>query len=183
MSRFRAERIHAVFSAPAYMDIAEKALVYGFVAARAPKRVVEVGTNQGGATVLLCAALDDLGAGCIVTVDREARVPDAIWRTLAHRTTQVADVRAVAAELDGPAELVMLTHPVDPGDVTVPLQALDVASGGHVLVHDAHLDAVRAGIDLVLAAGGFADGGLLATEANEVDGATWGGLRLLHRVS
>jgi predicted O-methyltransferase YrrM len=190
VSEFVPVRFHAVLAAPAWMDVAERALLYGLVAAREPRRVLELRTQEGGATAILCAALDDLGSGRIITVDPEPSVAGELWAMLEHRTTQVATVEEALATIDDEIDLVLLYHQYVAAEVVEAVDALSprLAPGAHVLVHDAHLGSMRDAVQEILRRheGAFVDAGLLATATTEErrpdgDVTRFGGLRLLYR--
>jgi len=178
---FLPRRFHVVHTAPAWMSMQERVLLYAFVCGLEPERVLETGTGKGGATMIVCAALDDLEAGSIVSVGDGAELDGADRDAIGHRTTRVATL----AEAAGPFDLALLD-----GDPAAESVAADVAAvlpllagEAHLLLHDANHAGVAAGIERCLRAhDGLVDAGLVATRATADEGggdARWGGLRLL----
>ncbi len=164
---FMPQRFHVVHTAPAWMSMPERVLLYGLVAALRPERILKVGTSAGGATMIMCAALDDLGAGHVTCVAPEPRIADEDWEAIRRRATLVPepspDGIARARELaGGPFGLAL----IDGDHLNATLPAL--ADAAHLLVHGA---SVRDGIG-----GQLHDAGLLSGAGDE------GGLRLLRYV-
>ncbi|MGI8624457.1 MAG: class I SAM-dependent methyltransferase, partial [Solirubrobacteraceae bacterium] len=72
-------RFHVVHTAPAWMPPYERVVLHGLTVGLAPRQILEIGTFQGGSTLIMCAALDDLGEGRIVCVDPHPRLADDTW--------------------------------------------------------------------------------------------------------
>src|SRR4051812_1763899 len=151
----------------------ERVVLYALTVGLQPHRVLEIGTFKGGSTLIMCAALDDLGAGSIVCVDPEPRLAGATWEAIRHRATIVAkgspDALAEALTVAGaPFDFALIDGDHSRAgverdiDATVPV----LADEAHVLFHDAHHDQVREGIDAALErhAGRFADAGLVSRD-------------------
>ena len=171
------------------MPLYERVLLHGLTVGLAPQNVLEIGTFQGGSTLVMCAALDDLGSGRIVCVDPDPRLADETWGAIRHRVAVVAraspeavtDAREIAgapfdfALIDGDHSRAGVERDID---ATVAVLADDA----HVIFHDAHYHEVRDGIDAALNrhAGQFEDAGMVS-RGDTVDehGVRWGGLRLL----
>ncbi len=192
---FLAQRFHVVHSAPAWLSMHERVLLYGLVGGLQPERVLEVGTFQGGSTLIMCAALDDLDAGRIVCVDPNPRVAEEHWAAVSHRATMVAqgspEALTRAAELAGGGfDLAFIDGDHSKAGVERDIEATlpTLSDDAHLLFHDANYFEIREAIDEAVARhpGELADAGLLSVDAspdtpddqgNEV---VWGGLRLLH---
>jgi predicted O-methyltransferase YrrM len=186
------ERLHVLHSAPAWLSNEERVVLYGLVGGIRPERVLEVGTFQGGSTLIMCAALDDLDAGAITCVDPNPRIAPETWAAIEHRATVVtgpspealAEAREVAG---GPFDLAFIdgdhSHEgvVRDFEGTLPL----LADEAHLLFHDARWRDVRSGIDAVVRAhpGRLHDAGLVSTAMSIVeqdgDRQEWGGIRLV----
>jgi predicted O-methyltransferase YrrM len=191
---FLAQRFHIVHSAPAWLSMHERVLLYGLVGALQPQRILEVGTFQGGSTLIMCAALDDLGAGRIICVDPNPRVAPEHWEAVQHRATMVAEsspealARAVElagggfdfAFIDGDHSKLGVERDIE---ATLPT----LGDEAHVLFHDANYFEIREAIDDAVArhADELSDAGLVSVDASpdlpddQGRDVTWGGLRLL----
>jgi hypothetical protein len=131
-------RFHVVHTAPGALSMQERVLLYALVAGLQPERVLELG---GDATLIVCAALDDLEAGRIVRVG--AQPED--WDAVRHRTTLAGDL----AEVDGPFGLALVA---DVRDLPAALPRLaDVA---HVVLRGDGADDRRL-TDVGILAGGL----------------------------
>lgn len=186
---FVASRFHVVHTAPAWMPEYERAVLYGLTVGLAPRNILEIGTFQGGSTLVMSAALDDLGAGRIVCVDPEPRLADTTWNAIRHRASIVAkgspEAVAEAHEVSGETfdfALIDGDHSrvgVD-GDIDATVSVL--AEDAHVLFHDAHYHEVAEAIDaaIIRHGGHFDDAGLVSRgHTADENGVLWGGLRLL----
>lgn len=182
-------RFHVVHTAPAWMPPYERVLLHGLTVGLAPRTVLEIGTFQGGSTLVMCAALDDLGDGRIVCVDPNPRLADETWAAVRHRATIVAkgspEAVVEARELAGaPFDFALIDgdHAREGVDRDIEATIPVLADDAHVIFHDAHYHEVRDGIDAALERhpGRFDDAGLVS-RGNSVDenGVRWGGLRLL----
>jgi predicted O-methyltransferase YrrM len=182
-----------VFNRFAQQRFPERILLYALVYALRPRTAIEIGTSEGGSALIICGAMDDLGAGRLVCVDQQFRIDDETWPLLYHRATRVEgqtpQVLTSAARAAG--ELFDFAF-VD-GDhsfegLTADLEGLLplMADGAVLLLHDSHHAPVRSAIDQALARHpNLHDGGELSAEQTVVHVPTWGakvfgGLRLLH---
>lgn len=189
MTEYTPSRFHVVHTAPAWMPLYERVLLHGLTVGLAPRHVLEIGTFQGGSTLVMCAALDDLGDGLIVCVDPDPRLADETWEAIRHRATivsgpspeAVAEARQIAgagfdfALIDGDHSRAGVDR-----DIDATVQVL--ADEAHVVFHDAHYHEVSESIDAALErhAGRFDDAGLLSRGfTTDEHGVRWGGLRLL----
>jgi hypothetical protein len=186
-------RIDTLLDAPAELMLPERMLLYSLVRGLRPTRCLEIGSHFGGSSTIICAALDDVGAGALVCVDPNPLVHTAVWATVAHRATMVrayspgALVEA-AAQAGGPFDFIFID-----GDHTRAGVIRDVegvlalaAPGAHLLFHDSHYWEVGAAIDACLDRHiGLLDCGTLSALATEPmvtpDGTEvrWGGFRML----
>jgi predicted O-methyltransferase YrrM len=194
---FTPSRFHVVHTAPVWMSMHERVVVYSLVAGLQPKRVLEIGTFRGGSTLIMCAALDDLGSDASITcVDPEPRVDPADWALVEHRAAMVAESSpqglAKAREIAGaPFDFALIDGDHSQEGVrrdvvgTVPVLADDA----HLLFHDALYWRVEEGIAQALTEveGTFEDAGMVSVQASSTDGGEiedghevrWGGLRLM----
>lgn len=177
---------------PAQMTPRERLLLFALARASCPKRVLEIGSCEGGSTLLLHRALEPSAA--LVVIEPTPR-----WTA---DTRGELEPRTVLVEGRSPAALPLASHRagghfdfvfVD-GDHTAAGVEGDLIGittylepGATVLLHDAHYWGVSDGIARVLALGvGYADAGLLAVEPTPEVGRVeagrpviWGGLRML----
>jgi len=191
---FAPERFHVVHTAPVWMSMHERVLVYGVTVGLQPERILEIGTFQGGSTLIMCAALDDLDRGRIVCVDPDPRVKPEDWEAVAHRATMVPEpspeALGKAAEIAGGGfdfALIDGDHTYDGVIRDIEATIPTLADDAHLLFHDAHYFQVRDAIDHELRVhdGAFEDGGMLSVDFSpdvpDADGneVRWGGLRML----
>jgi predicted O-methyltransferase YrrM len=64
----------AVIDAPTEMSIDERIFLYALVRGFAPRRVLEIGTSQGGSASIIAAALEDNGQGEVAGIDPYPRI-------------------------------------------------------------------------------------------------------------
>jgi predicted O-methyltransferase YrrM len=188
---FLPRRFHVVHTAPVWMTMHERVVLYGLVAGLQPRHVLEIGTFKGGSTLIMCAALDDLDAGRIVCVDPDPRVAESDWEVVRHRATMVAkpspDGLEEASRVAGaPFDFALIDGDHSEAGVVRDIEATlpTLADDAHLLFHDAHYFEVRDAIDGCLRRHPdvLADAGLVSIEQTH-DPASgdvpWGGLRLL----
>lgn len=187
-------RVQYLLDAPAELLLPERLLMYSLVRGLRPARCLEIGTHFGGSTTITCAALDDVGAGCLVCVDPNPLVPPDVWARLAHRATMVrgtspgalADAMATAG---GPFDFVFIDGDHTRAGVVRDVEAVlaVAAPGAHLLFHDSHYWEVRDAIDECVARypTRLLDAGTLSAlstapiQAPDGTSAQWGGFRLL----
>lgn len=189
MTDYAPNRFYAVHAAPAWMPSYERVLLYGLTVGLAPQRILEIGTFQGGSTLIMCAALDDLGAGQIVCVDPNPRLADDTWKAIRHRTTIVDQgspegVVAARERSVSPFDFALIDgdHSRAGCDADIEATIPHLADEAHVLFHDAHYAEVRESIDAALQRypDMFEDAGLISRGSTvDENGVRWGGLRLL----
>src|SRR5262249_16740121 len=150
-------RFDAIYSAPAHQVAQERAVLYALVFGTQPARCLEIGTLKGGSTVIICAALDDIGAGRIACVDPHPQVSPDTWSRVNHRATLIQgmspDVLPRAAEavggafdfafIDGDHEREGVIRDIEG---VLPL----LAPTAHLMLHDAHYFGIREAIDEML---------------------------------
>jgi predicted O-methyltransferase YrrM len=99
-----------------YLAVSDEvgALLYLLVRARRPERVVEFGASRGISTLHLAAALEDAGAGSLVTTELEPAKAEATRANLARaglggRVEVLAgDARTTLAGRSGPVDVLFL---------------------------------------------------------------------------
>jgi predicted O-methyltransferase YrrM len=183
-----------IFSIPALQLPSERLLLFTLVFSLKPRCCLEIGTHSGGSAAIICAALDDVGAGQLVSVDAEPAVDPVIWDRAKARMRVVRgwsphilpDALAASPDkfdfvlIDGDHSYASVL-----GDIEGVLPCL--ADRAHILFHDAHYVDVKEGVDEALRRypEQLHDSGLLsvdeAAEETQIDGqrVTWGGLRLV----
>lgn len=193
--RAQPNRLATTLTAHADQKPRERVLLYALIFALAPRRCLEIGVRWGGGSRIIHAALSDLGAGVLVSIDPEPAL-EFDWSLMADRATLIRgrspeDLTRCRDAAEGPFDFVFVD-----GDHTEAAVRSDLggvasvtAPGANVLLHDAYHPPVSRGIDAVLAAGApFADLGMIATTRN--DGVrvetgkplTYGGVRWLRRI-
>ena len=182
--------------APALMLRPEKVMLHALVRGLRPRRVLEIGTHRGGSTMIICAALDEIGAGVIACVDPNPVVEPQDWERVAHRATMIVgsspDVLHEASEIArGRFDFVLIdgdhTYEGVRRDIEGALPVLEPDS--HLLFHDSHYWQIKQAIDDSLrASSGLLDCGTLSREGAYEERhelghpVIWGGLRLLNFV-
>ena len=187
-------RFSIIYTAPALMTFSERVVLYGIVFGLRPLRCLEIGTNKGGSSLIIGAALDDIGAGHLVCVDQNPMIAPEHWEQLAHRVTllkgtspdilgqgvEVAGGKFDFALIDGDHELPGVIQDIEG---VLPL----LKDEAYMIFHDAHYYQVRKGIDemLVKYKERLSDCGMLSVEQvpeNRIENGypvVWGGLRMV----
>jgi predicted O-methyltransferase YrrM len=183
------DRMDTLLDAPAELLLPERVLLYALVRGLRPERCLEIGSHFGGSTTIIGAALDDGSDGRLVCVDPNPLVPAAVWETVAHRATMLrgyspAILPAARAEAGGDFDFIFIDGDHSREGVVRDVDGvLDVAApGAHLLFHDSHYFEVAAAIGdcLTRHSGVLVDCGTVSTMSTpEIDGARWGGFRLL----
>lgn len=184
-------RFGTIHDAPVHMLPPERVLLYSMVFGVRPQRCLEIGTLHGGSAMITVAALDDIGSGRLVCVDPEPQVSPEVWAGIEHRATLLQGTSPeilpeAQRTAGGPFELALIdgdhSHAGVVRDVTAVMGVL--ADGSHMLMHDAHYEEVRDGIDEVLRthSGSLLDCGMLSSASTpdaNADTVEWGGMRIL----
>lgn len=191
-------RMQQLLDAPARLLLPERLLVYALVRGLRPARCLEIGTNHGGSSAIICAALDDVGAGRLVCVDPAPLVPDTLWAGIAHRATLIAGpspevLPEAVARAGGLFDFVFVDGDHTRAGVERDIEALlgVTAPGAYLLCHDAHYLPILEAMEACVARhpGRLIDAGTLSTLTTAPvprrDGtmALWGGFRLLRVVT
>ncbi len=196
-TEIRPSRFSVIYTAPALMTLSERVILYSTVFGLRPRRCLEIGTNKGGSSLIICAALDDIGAGHLVCVDQNPLIAPEHWRQLVHHATllkgaspnilgqalEAAGGKFDFALIDGDHELPGVIRDIEG---VLPL----LEDEAYMIFHDAHYYQVSQGIDqmLVKYKDRLSDCGMLSAEQtpeNRVENGhpvIWGGLRMVrHR--
>jgi predicted O-methyltransferase YrrM len=191
---FAPKRFSVVDDAPVWMSMQERVMLYALVAGLQPRTVLEIGTFKGGSTMIMCAALDDLGDGQIVCVDPDPRVDPEHWASIEHRATMIARpspeaLAEAAARAGRPFDFALIDGDHSTEGVVRDIDATlpTLADDAYLLFHDVHYfrvaDAIKRALDRY--ADVLCDAGLVSAAANDLgeeeDGrkVLWGGLQLL----
>jgi predicted O-methyltransferase YrrM len=190
-------RFGIIYTTPAHMTASERVVLYGLVFGRRPQRCLEIGTYRGGSSLVISAALDDVGSGHLVCVDPAPAIAPEHWAQLEHHATLLKgpspDLLPDAARAaGGPFDFVLVD-----GDHGCPGVIRDIegvlpflTDDAYLVFHDAHYHGVTAGIGDVLRRypERLTDCGMISVEKTPEDRiedghpVVWGGLRLLrHR--
>ncbi len=192
---FTPTRFDVIHTAPAWMPEYERVVLYALVVGLRPTRVLEIGTFQGGSTLVMTAALDDNGGGEIVCVDPDPRLAPETSEAVKHRAKIVAeaspDALAEAMKIAGGSfEFALIDGDHSRAGVVRDIEATlpTLADEAHLLFHDAHFGEVRDAIDDAITRhpGVLIDAGVISRgHTTDENGVSWGGLRLLryHRQS
>jgi predicted O-methyltransferase YrrM len=175
----------------------EATLLYAVALSHRPRRVLEVGSFQGGSAHILAQALIDAGL-CptpdnFFMIDPEPRLVAEHASFLEGKTTIIARGSPVAygdiPRAAGSFDLAFIDG--DHAEEAVYADLIGVrpllAEGAIVLCHDSFYVPTMRGIDRVVAAGGFIDFGQMVSSPVTTDQiengyrVEWGGLRMLRR--
>jgi predicted O-methyltransferase YrrM len=188
-------RFDTIHDAPVHMLPPERVLLYSTIFGTRPKRCLEIGTLHGGSAMITVAALDDIDQGRLVCIDPEPQVAQETWAKVEHRATLLKGFSPeILAEAErtagGKFEVALIdgdhSHAGVIRDVVGVMDVL--ADGGYMLMHDAHYDEVRDGIDELLRTypGRLVDCGMLSAASTpdaNADTVEWGGIRVLRTTS
>jgi glycosyltransferase involved in cell wall biosynthesis/predicted O-methyltransferase YrrM len=190
-------RFSVIYTAPALMTLSERVILYSIVFGLQPRRCLEIGTNKAGSSLIMSAALDDIGAGHLVCVDFDPQISSEHWQQLVHHATLLKgtspDILGQALEaaggkfdfalIDGDHELPGVIRDIEG---VLPL----LEDEAYIMFHDAHYYQVSQGIDQMLFKykDRLTDCGIISVEQtpeNRVENGhpvIWGGLRMVrHR--
>lgn len=177
-----------VEGAPTEMSPDERGFLYALVRGAQPRRVLEIGTAEGGSSLVMATAMEDNGGeGHIWTIDPAPRLTfdPARYRGRVDVVTGTSPeaVDAIAAGAGAPFDLALIDgihiHRQARADLLAVLPHL--GEGAYVLLHDAfHFGVSEAIRELVEADERVHDCGYPCTRPRAVgDRATHGGFRLL----
>src|SRR5690349_21516122 len=100
----RLDGIEVILDAPTEMTFEERLFLYALVRGTAPRRVLEIGTSQGGSALIFASAMESNGSGTVVGIDPMPRVeiPDERFKGRFHLVTgESPGAVAEASELAG----------------------------------------------------------------------------------
>jgi predicted O-methyltransferase YrrM/SAM-dependent methyltransferase len=190
----RPGRFGVVYTTLAHMTGAERVLLYALTFGLRPARTLEIGTFRGGSALVICAALDDVGAGTLTCVDPVPQISPDHWSQISHRATLFAEpspdvLPRAMASAGGPFDMALIDGHHGYENVVRDIEGVlpVLAPEAHVVFHDAHHREVAQAIDrmLVAHADALSDAGMLSTERGPEepgdDGrpVVWGGIRLV----
>lgn len=175
----------------AQMSRLETALLFDLVSALQPERMIEIGAGQGGSAQIIVAAMDLVGCGKLVSVEKCPQLPSIDWQGISHR----AELLIGSSPQDLPKAYALLGNKdlelclID-GDHTYSGVLADIlgilplmAAESYLLFHDAFCDQIKEAIDDALAlVNDLIDCGILNRKDKNMDpdGETfWVGLRLI----
>jgi hypothetical protein len=178
--------------APAQLVMPERLLLYSLVSGLRPTAAVEIGTAEGGAAMIICAAMDAVDRGKLVCVDPAPKVTPNDRTKMSHRVSflESASPEAIAEAhrlLGAFFDFVFVdgNHTYD--GVLCDINALVpfLHEDSYLLFHDVHYFEVQDAINEALQRHPFVDCGLLSLDATRTEDVhlgkpvVWGGLRLL----
>lgn len=177
-----------VREAPTEMSQEERGFLYALVRGCRPSRVLEIGTSEGGSSLVMALAMDENGGeGRVWTIDPLPRI--AFDRALFHgRVESVTGtspdaVHEVAARAGGPFDLAVVDGIHIYKQAAADLAAIrpHLAEGAFVLMHDAfHFGVSEAARELVEADRAVHDVGYPCNRPRRVgDRVTHAGFRML----
>jgi len=181
-------------TAPVWMTLAERLLLFSLVYGLRPQRYLEIGTLHGGSAMLACHAMDMTeSSGRITCVDPEPRISDEDWTRISHRAHLVEglspQILPQAVEVaGGPFDFVLIDG--DHSYEGVKRDAVGVmpyvADGAYLLFHDSFFPEIGQALDDFSSKNRnrVIDFGVLTREVTmqEVssgDAVQWGGLRMM----
>ena len=188
----RPNSLDAVRSPHASMTHRERLYIYATVFALAPRRCLEVGVYAGGSTLMIHAALADLGSGTLISIDPSPAVRFD-WAAVSPRARLItgrspADLPRAVEASGGKFDFILLDADHSAAAVRADLLGLmdAAAPGAVILCHDAYHAPLAGAIDGLLKEGlPCIDAGIVCTtpnrgtENNQL--AAYGGFRLLRR--
>ena len=151
----------------------ERVVLHALVRGLRPSRVLEIGTHKGGSTMIMCAALDEVGAGVIVCVEPNPVIEPDIWARVSHRASLIVGVSPDALNealeaAGGPFDLVFVDGDHSTESVRRDIESMLplLAPGAYLVFHDAHYWQVEAAIEqsVVASSGALVDCGMVSTE-------------------
>lgn len=181
-------RVVAAYFAPSLSRIEERLFVFGFLIARRPERVLEIGFRYGGMAYVILNAMEDSGQGRLVSVD-PAPQPALDFGSLNRRFTLVRgpspDALPRACELlGGPIDICFIDGDHAEAAVTADLDGVLplMANDSYILLHDPYRPDVSRATEMFLARHGprVLDCGYPCPLKGDED---WSGLRLLRVVT
>lgn len=177
------ENLEVLRTCSCWMSGTERLMLYTMVLGLQPTLYLEVGTFYGGSALIVCKAMDALGAPPerrIVCIDKEPKIPAGTWELLKHRTQMC--VGTASQHLTRPAQDVQLalidadhegSHAYDDACKVLPC----MVPGGVILFHDGYNSAVERNIRRFLAEDRVVDMGRLTQEFTRgVNDQLYGGL-------
>jgi hypothetical protein len=187
------KRLDVIATSNAQMVYRERLFLFATVLALKPQRCLEIGVSEGGSSRIIAAALDDLGAGQLVSVDPQLRLSQETREALVQCVQFVQgnspQVLTVAQKLAGGLfDFVLLDG--DHSDFGVFRDLLGVVEvtrpGAVILAHDAYYHWVDRGIRMALSESlPLADAGILSTTCHAglqgEEKVSYGGFRMLIR--
>jgi glycosyltransferase involved in cell wall biosynthesis/predicted O-methyltransferase YrrM len=190
----RPSRFDVIYAAPALMSLSERVILYSIIFGLRPRRCLEIGTNKAGSSLIIGAALDDIGAGHLVCVDFNPQIASEHWQQLVHHATLLKgtspDILSQALDaaggkfdfalIDGDHELPSVIRDIEG---VLPL----LEDEAYLMFHDAHYYQVGQGIDQMILKykDRLIDCGIISVEQtpeNRVENGypvIWGGLRMV----
>ncbi len=184
------ERFGVIFREPSDMCVPDRVLLYALVRGLRPGRALEIGVRWGGSARIITNAMEDAGCGRLVGIDpvpgafrvRDAELHGRYQLLEGYSPQRIPD--AVSA-LGGPLDLVLIdalhTHDAVLADLQGVLPHL--ASGGHVLIHDAFHYGIGQAVDQVVREQGLHDCGALSRHPALSPPVAYQGLRVLRKGS
>lgn len=184
--------LNVIYEAPAQMILSERLLLYSLVYGLRPTVGLEIGTAQGGAAMIISAAMDAAGCGKLICIDPAPQISRDHLMQSAHRafliegTSPEAIVRAYE-HVGSPFDFILVdgdhSYSGVLRDIEGSLQFLHYKS--YLLFHDAHYVEVEEAIEEALKRYPLVDCGMVSVESNPTNDfyrdkpIVWGGLRLL----
>jgi len=184
---------NAVRDAPALMLPPERVLLYAIVRGLQPRRLLEIGTHKGGSTLIICAALDEIGDGLVACIDPNPVIDPQDWERVAHRATMIVgsspDAIGGAADVAGGGfDFVLIDGDHEYKGVRRDIDGVlpRLAPDSYLLFHDSHYWQIGQAIDEAVTDNpSLVDCGTLSRATANEDrtesghAVVWGGLRLL----
>ncbi len=137
--------------APTEMTFVERMFLYSLVRGARPSRVLEIGTSQGGSTLIIASALEENGHGRIFSVDPMPRIE--LNENVFHGRLELVTgespqaVDEIGQAGAGPFDFVLIDgiHVYDQAELDLAASLRYIAPNAYILLHDSfHLGVSRA---------------------------------------
>ena len=181
-------------TAPVWMTLAERLLLFSLVYGLRPQRYLEIGTFKGGSALLVCHAMDMTDSnGAITCIDPNPKISPENWQRIEHRTHLLQGLSPqiltqAFEDAGGAFDFVLID-----GDHSYQGVKRDaagvlpfVADGAYLLFHDSFFPEIARALDEYALENrrSVIDFGTLTREVTTQqtpsgDAVNWGGLRMM----
>jgi glycosyltransferase involved in cell wall biosynthesis/predicted O-methyltransferase YrrM len=190
-TEFNQQTLEAISSAPAWMTLSERLMLFSLVLSLRPNVYLEIGSYQGGSAQIVCAAMDAAHShGKIVCVDPQPQISSETLHQIEHRAVIIEGYSPDILPQARQAAQADFDFALIDGDHSYPAALIDGEAvlqycnqGAYLLFHDCFNPDVQRAIDELVSKHStfLVDLGPVTREYTLQDGHNirWGGLRLL----